>query len=318
MPKYYETLPIKDMEPGMDVEGFFLLGPANVKTTNSGSPFLSFKVSDKTGEVDAKMWDYHSDIHEHPGAVVKIRGSVGSYNGAKQIVAERMRLAEPSDGYNLSELVPCAPINVDSTYSRLVDVLNTIQDDTYRAIALRALVRYGEAFKTIPAGRSMHHAFLNGLLMHTYNVVMLALAVGEIYGQLIDIDLLVTGAFCHDMGKRKEFVVSEIGLVSEYSIPGNLLGHLVMGAQEIVDIARELNLDENSEKVLLLQHMLLSHHGEPEFGAAVPPKCLEAEILSRLDMLDAKVEMYRETAEKTEPGKMSDFARGFNRAVYIH
>ena len=316
MGKQYAELPVNQMLTGDDVIGFFLLNNANVKTSTNGSQFLAGKIGDKDAEIDFKIWDYNSDLHENVGSVIKVCGTVTEYNGVKQIVVDRARLAQSGDPYNLANLVPCAPIDIDATYHNLQSILNNIQDNVYRAIALAMLDRMGEDMKRIPAAKSMHHAFLAGLLMHTYNIIQMALATADIYGSTVDSDLLVCGAFCHDTSKRKEYIISDIGLVKDYSVRGNLLGHLVMGAQEIADIAKELGFDENCEQVLLLQHLLLSHHGEPEYGACVVPKVLEAQILHLLDMLDAKVEMYRELLADMEPGTMSDNIRGMGHGIY--
>jgi Predicted HD-superfamily hydrolase len=176
-----------------------------------------------------------------------------------------------------------------------------------------------EVLTTLPAAISVHHAFIGGLLMHTYNIMQMCEATGRVYGDdLIDMDLLLTGAFCHDMGKRREFLLSKVGLVTEYSLPGQLMGHLVMGAQEIADIAKELNIPEESEQVLLLQHLLLSHHGELEYGSPVVPKVIEAEILSRMDMLDARIENYREVMEATDLGTMSEYVKYLGHTIYNH
>lgn len=319
MGKTYEIIPICEMQPGCNVEGFFILQKGTVKQSSNGSHFLSLRLSDRDGEIDGKIWDYASDIHEHLGAVVKIRGSVQEYNGAKQLIVDRIRLAQAGDTYDLKDLVPSAPINVPEVMGTIEDILNRICDDTYRNIALCAFGRMKAVLATLPAAISVHHAFVGGLLMHTYNIMQMCEATGRVYGDdLIDMDLLLTGAFCHDMGKRREFLLSKVGLVTEYSLPGQLMGHLVMGAQEIADIAKELNIPEESEQVLLLQHLLLSHHGELEYGSPVVPKVIEAEILSRMDMLDARIENYREVMEATDLGTMSEYVKYLGHTIYNH
>lgn len=316
MAKNYVNASIGEMAPGMDIQGFYLLSEANVKTSSKGGNYLAGKLSDKDNSIDFKMWDYQSDIHEHVGAVIKIRGQVSAYNGASQLVVERIRLAEPGDPYSLADLVPSAPINADSEFALVQSTLEGLKDPVYKAIALAAMDRMKDDFKKIPAAKTMHHAFLNGLLMHTSNMMKQAAAISDIYGDLINRDLLIVGTLCHDMGKRKEFAFSQIGLVTDYTIPGQLIGHLVMGAQEIAEIAKELGIDPNSEKVLLLQHMLLSHHGQPEWGAAVEPKLMEAEILSHIDVIDARIEVYREMLLTTPVGEMSDFSKAVGNNIY--
>ena len=162
----------------------------------------------------------------------------------------------------------------------------------------------------------MHHSFLNGLLMHTLYMARIADYLAGLYGEVVNRDLLLAGTILHDVAKCDEFVTSPLGLVTEYSVPGELLGHLVMGAQAVAEAARELDVPE--QKSLLLQHMLLSHHGDPEFGAAVRPMCAEAELLSLIDLVDSRMEIYKETMEETEPGRFSKRVFALDKKIFRH
>ena len=148
------------------------------------------------------------------------------------------------------------------------------------------LDEYGDAMTDCPAAFKLHHAIRGGLLMHTLSIVKMCECVASIY-PTVDKELLISGAILHDICKTQEFVLSDSGLVEGYSPRGQLIGHLVMGAMEIERVARENNISK--ETATLLEHMLISHHGEPEFGAATRPLFLEAEILSELDSLDANI-----------------------------
>ena len=319
MAKTYEKLCIREMAPGCNVEGFFLLVSANVKTSNNGSQFLAGHLCDKDAEIDFKVWDYASDIHENVGSVVKIRGAVQEYNGAQQVVVERIRMAQANDVYDIKALVPCAPIDMEAVLAEIQQVLNGLSNETYKSIALKAFDRMKNDLRRIPAAKTIHHAFVGGLLMHTYNIMQMCAAAGRVYGyDIIDMDLLLTAAFCHDMGKRKEFVLSSLGLVTDYSLQGQLLGHVTMGAMEIAEIAKECGIPADAEQLLLLQHLLLSHHGELEYGSPVTPRTIEAEILSRMDMLDARVEVYREAMATVDMGCMSDYVKAVGHPIYNH
>ena len=158
---------IKDMSIGDQIEGFFLLQDAHSKTTLGGKPFLSMVLSDCTGTIDAQIWDYTGPVtQKDTGAAVRIRGTVSEYKGALQITVDRLRLAVPNDPYNISDLVPTAPIDVDSAWRKLQETADTIEDQDYRSVCREMLRRYGERVKSIPAAKSIHHSFLNGLLMH--------------------------------------------------------------------------------------------------------------------------------------------------------
>ena len=204
----------------------------------------------------------------------------------------------------MTALVPTAPIDGEAMYASVEALLDSITDADYKAVCRELLRRHSESFRTIPAAKSVHHGFLHGLLMHTGNMMQLADFLAGMYADTVDRSLLLAGTFAHDLQKEREFRFSALGLVTDYSVPGQLLGHLVMGAQEIAEITKELDVPE--EKTVLLQHLVLSHHGEPEFGAAVRPVCAESELLSYIDMIDSRMEIYREVLGATPLGGFSD------------
>ena len=308
---------IKDMSISDQIEEFFLLKDAFAKTTMSGKPFLSMVLSDCTGTIDAQIWDYTGPVTpKDTGAVVKIRGTVSEFKGTVQITAERLRLAEPNDQYNISDLVPTAPIDVETTWRKLLETVDTIEDRDYKSICKEMLGKYGERVKSIPAAKSVHHSFLNGLLMHTTYMLKTADFLAGLYESVIDRSLLLAGTLLHDFAKCEEFTTSQLGLVTDYSMKGQLLGHLVMGAQEAANVAAELHVPE--EKSVLLQHLILSHHGEPEFGAAVRPMCAEGELLPYIDMIDSRMEIYRETLEEVPTGEFSRKIFALDRRIYHH
>lgn len=311
-------LSIAQMQRGMDVEGFYLLKAAFAKVTASGKPFLSAVLADTSGTVEAKVWDYTGPIGERDaGKVIKIRGSVSDYRGALQITVDKLRLATDDDHVDVSRLVSVAPIDREAGYDEVKALVSTIEDADYRAVCEEMLRRHEAAFRTIPAAKSVHHGFLSGLLMHTLNMLRLADFLSAQYADTVDRSLLLAGTLLHDFGKEQEFTFSDLGLVTDYSTKGQLLGHLVMGAQEVGEAAAQLGIPE--EKSVLLQHLLLSHHGEPQFGAAVLPQCAEAELLSLIDQIDSRMEIYREVLAPLKAGEFSQrvFALD-NRRVYKH
>ena len=152
--------------------------------------------------------------------------------------------------------------------------------------------------------------------MHTRDMLRLADFLAGQYGAVINRDLLLAGTLLHDFAKEQEFARSELGLVTDYSVKGQLLGHLVMGAQEAADAAREAGIPE--EKSVLLQHMFLSHHGEPEYGAAVRPMCAESELLSEIDIIDSRMEIYREQLAQVPEGAFSGRIFALDKKIYHH
>ena len=308
---------IRDMSIGDQIEGFFLLQDAYSKTTLAGKPFLSMVLSDCTGTIDAQIWDYTGPITpKDDGAVVKIRGTVSEFKGTLQITVDRLRLADSNDQYKISDLVPTAPIDVEATWQKLQEIVDTIEDQDYMVICKEMLSRFGEKVKNIPAAKSIHHSFLNGLLMHTTYMLQTADFLAGMYKSVIDRSLLIAGTLLHDFAKCEEFTTSPLGLVTDYSMKGQLLGHLVMGAHEVANVASELHVPE--EKSVLLQHLILSHHGETEFGAAVKPMCAESELLSSIDMIDSRMEIYRKTLEEVPTGQFSKRIFALDRRIYHH
>ena len=303
---------IAELHTGDDVEGFYVLKDAFLKTTAAGKPFLSGVLADRSGVIDLKVWDYSGPIGARPddiGRVVKIRGQVSEFKGAPQLTAGRIRMADGNDQYDLSALVPTAPIDADARVAEIERMIDSMEDREYQSVARTMLARHLDAFRSIPAAKSVHHSFLSGLLMHTSNMLRLADFLAGLYGEIIDRSLLLTGTLLHDFAKEKEFTFSGLGLVTDYSLPGQLIGHLVMGAQE---------LGISEEKSLLLQHMILSHHGEPEFGAAVRPMCAEAELLSEIDLIDSRMEIYTEALQDLPVGSFSNRIFALDKKIYRH
>lgn len=308
---------ISEMSIGDEVDGYYILKSAFPKVTTTGKPFLSASFSDKTGAIEAKVWDYAGPIDaSDEGKVIKMRGEVSEYRGTPQITVSQIRLATEQDRYDVSALVPVAPIDTDEELERIKALVATMDDRDYRAICEEMLSRHEEEFKKIPAAKSVHHGFLSGLLMHTGNMLRLADFLSGIYPEVIDRNLLLAGALLHDFSKAVEFTFSQLGLVTNYSVKGQLLGHLVMGAQEVAQAAADLGIPQ--DKSVLLQHLILSHHGEPEFGAAVKPICAESELLSYIDMIDSKMEIYRENFEQIPVGEVSGRIFTLDKRIYHH
>lgn len=308
---------ISEMSIGDEIDGYYILKSAFPKVTTTGKPFLSASFSDKTGAIEAKVWDYSGPIDARDeGKVIRMRGEVSEYRGTPQISVSQIRLATEQDRYDVSSLVPVAPIDVDKELERIKALVATMDDRYYRAICEEMMRRHEEEFKRIPAAKSVHHGFLSGLLMHTGNMLRLADFLAGIYTDVIDRNLLLAGTLLHDFSKTVEFTFSQLGLVTNYSVKGQLLGHLVMGAQEVAQVSADLGIPEY--KSILLQHLILSHHGEPEFGAAVKPICAESELLSYIDMIDSKMEIYRENFEQIPVGEVSGRIFALDKRIYHH
>ena len=308
---------LSELNYGDSFTGFYILKNVMNKVTNSGKPYLACHLADASMMVESKVWDYPGPLGPaDDGNVVKVQGVMQEFKGMPQIKVERIRLASDKDVYDLSDLVPTAPMDLLAAYGKVEAMIETLADEDYKAVCREFLRRHGEGFRKLPAAKSVHHSFVGGLLMHTGYMLELAEFLAKLYAAVIDRDLLLAGTLLHDFSKMEEFVTSQLGMVTEYSAKGQLLGHLVMGAQETADVCRALGVPE--EKSILLQHMILSHHGQPEFGAAVVPQCAEAELLYYIDNIDAKMEIYRENLDKTPVGGFSQRVFALEKRIYNH
>ncbi len=308
---------LSEINFGDSFTGFYILKNIFNKVTNTGKPYLSALLTDASQSVECKVWDYPGPLGPaDEGKVVKVQGVMQEFKGMPQIKVDRIRLATEADGYDLGDLVPVAPMDLPDAYAQMENLVDSMTDGDYQAVCRVFLQRHGQQFRKIPAAKSVHHGFVGGLLMHTVYMLKLADFLSGLYDQVLDRNLLLAGTLLHDVAKLREFITSELGMVTEYSVPGQLLGHLVMGAQEAAEVCRDLQVPE--EKSILLQHMLLSHHGQPEFGAAVVPQCAEAELLCYIDNIDSRMEIYRENLEKTPVGTFSPRIFALEKRIYHH
>lgn len=299
-------------------DAFLMVKTADRKVTQKGMPYLDLMLCDKTGEISAKLWDYHEEVQGvfEPGTIVKIRGTVSPYNGVDQLRIEKIRKALPSDGVDPSDFVPSADVSGEQLYSELMTVANNMVNDEIRKVVCDIYAEYKEKLIYWPAAFRLHHAIRGGLLYHTLSIVRLAQAVCRIYPS-VNPDLLIGGAMLHDIAKTDEFIVNDAGTASGYSLEGNLVGHLAKGAMIIGKACEKLGVSEETK--LLLQHMVLSHHGEPEFGAAVRPMFLEAELLSELDLMDARVYELTDAIGNVAAGEYTNKMWALdNRKFYNH
>ncbi len=297
-------------------DGFVILKKCEEKNAKNGSVYLDLVLGDKDGEISAKLWDYKGDGLFETEMVVKVRGTIEQYNGHEQFRVMQMRPAGASDDYNLSDLVPASDTGGAQIFDILMRKVNSFRDDDLRKIVSSIMNDKREQLINCPAAFKLHHAMLGGLMLHTVSIVRMAEEICKIYPN-INRELLLSGAILHDTAKTMEFKLSKTGLVKGYSTQGELIGHLVMGAMYVEETACRLGIQ--SEKVVLLQHMILSHHGVPEFGSPVRPMFLEAHILSSLDSLDAAIFEINAATSKVKEGDFTDRQWALdNRKLYNH
>lgn len=294
-----------------------LIKSADVRMAKNGNPFIAFTFQDQSGQMDGKYWSATSDdIAKYvPGKVVVVNGKREMYNNSPQIKIVNLRLTDASKGEptSASHFVEHAPMTKEEMEEEVNQIMFDITNPYLRRIVHNILKKYQEDFFEFPAAKRHHHAFVGGLSFHTVSMLRLAKAIATQYTQ-INRSLLYSGVILHDIGKTME-LTGAIG--TEYTLKGNLLGHIVIMDEEITKACEELDIDENQEDVLLLKHLILAHHGKLEYGSPVRPQLLEAEVLHHIDLLDATITMMSNALDKTEPGAFSERVFGLdNRSFY--
>lgn len=284
------------------------------KKDKNGNGFLDLIVvgSDKK-EYPAKVWRFENNGQFESGDVIEIEYTLDNYKGKDQLNISTIKKA-PDE--MIKNFVPAAEYDGKVIFSMLLEKVNHFRDTELKAIVTEIMLSNREKLEVFPAAFRLHHAIVGGLMLHTGSIVEMAEKTCTVYPN-INRELLLSGAILHDVAKTFEMETSKTGLCKNYTVGGELIGHLVKGAMYIEETAKKLNID--SEKVTLLEHMVLSHHGVPEFGSPVRPMFLEAEILSSLDNLDATIFEINNATNKVEPGSFTERQWALdNRKLFNH
>ena len=294
-------------------EGYLIVRSAEQSASANGKNYLDMTLADKSGSINAKMWD---GTVQPPlaGSIVKVRATGNEFNGRMQLRVEKIRAAESRDAVDMSTLIPCAPRDPREMREEIIRAADHIADKDLRLITCELLDRAGDQLLTFPAAKQMHHAERSGLLHHMTTMLRAANAIMSVYPQL-NPSLLTAGVIVHDLAKIDEMDADTLGLVSDYSVDGKLLGHIVRGVVNIQLAAEKTKA--SPAKALLLQHMVLSHHGIPDYGSPIAPKFPEAEVLNTIDTLDARLFEMDEALSRAMPGGFSEKVWGLdNRQLY--
>ncbi|HHV64656.1 MAG TPA: HD domain-containing protein [Peptococcaceae bacterium] len=305
MDKLEDGRKLKDLRTGDSFITFFLIRKIECKLTSTGSKYLDILLGDASGEITARFWDCSPEEEAlfAPDMLVKVQGSVVEWQGKKQIKIERIRPAKAEDGVDIKEFIPAAPYDPEEMYAEIMAAVQRIGNKKIAELVESILKDVKERLLIHPAALQNHHAMRSGLLYHTLTMLKAGEKLLEIY-DFLDQDLLLAGIILHDIAKLDEIAANELGLASEYTFEGQLLGHIVQGIKKIEHAARAVGLDE--ETSVLLQHMLLSHHYEPEFGSPKRPMFPEAEMLHYLDILDARMYDMQKALSAVQPGEFTD------------
>lgn len=301
------------------IRSYFVLTAINAREKKGGGQYLALTLTDRTGSFDARMWDNFAEVLQQcsSGCYVAVEGKIERYNDRFQLILTRMRNAAETE-VEVADFQPVSQYNIDA----LSDELNGYVDD-FQNPHLKQLVRaflddpeLGPAFRSAPAAKMLHHAWIGGLLEHVVFLVRLCRRVAPQYAEEVDPDLLVTAAVLHDMGKVRELAWQRS---FSYTTEGQLLGHITIGIGIMRDKAAAIP-GFPPRLLVLVEHMILSHHGKYEFGSPKLPMTPEAVVFSALDDLEAKIQNMRaEFSKAVEAGRapdaVTDFSRSMERAL---
>jgi len=305
----------KDLAPRTVVSDIFYIAGREVKDRRDGGHFLKLELTDKTGVINAVVWDNIEEVLESakPGQFVRVNGSVGEYNGKLQMTVAHITPVLDKE-ISRDDFVAASRYPIEGMYEELVGHFEAVTNPHLRKLLdlVFSDEDFKKRFKDAPGGARVHHAYLGGLLEHTVFMLRIADSFKTTYPE-VDFPLLVTGIILHDAGKIDEYQYSN---VIDHTFDGRLLGHVVMGYQRIDAAIRKLP-EFPEELARLLLHMILSHHGEMEFGAPKTPKFVEAYLLHMLDHIDAFTAIYREMVAKNPDVKWTEFNTFLESNVYI-
>ncbi|KXH79298.1 3'-5' exoribonuclease YhaM [Sporosarcina sp. HYO08] len=293
---------ILEHQVGETVDLYLLIKQSTKGVTMQGSPFMTLILQDKSGDIEAKLWDT-TEEHEKmyaASSIVKVGGEVHDYRGKNQLRIKSIRPIKENEGVSIADLVPSASKSKEVLFEELTQYFFEMKNPAIQRITRHLLKKHQSAFMTYPAATRNHHDYVSGLIDHVVSMLKLGKALADLYPSL-NKDLLYAGIILHDIGKVVE-LSGPVG--TQYTVEGNLLGHISIMVNEISKAADELEI--SGEEVMLLQHMVLSHHGKEEWGSPKRPMLKEAEMLHYIDNIDAKMNMLDRALSKAAPGEFTE------------
>lgn len=293
-----------DYNDGEEMDIVVLIKNSQLRRNKKNKLFLAMQFGDGSGEIWGNFWDATNQDAAtfSTGTIVELNGKREEYQGRPQIRIYSLRVVGPREGYELDQFVKSAPEPINDMHAEINQFVDQIQNKTWKTIVQYLLKKWGRRFFDYPAGKSNHHAVRGGLAFHTLSMLKDAKGLADNYEQ-INRSLLYAGCILHDMGKVLELTGPA---ATQYTTEGNLVGHLVLIDEQIMLAAQDLKIDLESEDLLLLKHMVLSHHGRLEYGSPKLPALLEAEILHRIDDMDAMVYAVTNALQHTGKGTFTE------------
>ncbi|HBV85354.1 MAG TPA: CMP-binding protein [Desulfosporosinus sp.] len=282
------------------------------KETKDLKKYLDLTLVDVSGQINAKVWDIAEVLMgEHPkkGDIVKVDATTQEYKGLIQLKINKLRKVTENDQYEAQTIIPSAPTPPERMWAILIRFMDSIANDKIKVAVKAVIHQHKSTLMYYPAAKSNHHSYQGGLLQHITTMLLAAEKLTTVYA--CNTDLLYAGIILHDIGKVYELTTDETGLGTEYTLEGELLGHIAIGLR-VIEGMEELDV----EKKLLLLHMILSHHQTPEWGSPKRPMLKEAELLHHLDMIDSRMFDFDKVTAQAKEGTLSARVYSLERKVY--
>lgn len=306
---------IKDLQVGQQVDNYFKLTAVDKRVKKDGGVFLTIELMDKTGKIPAKIWENAEAVYKmlKPGAIYRVKGLVNEYMSKKEIKVDSLRAASSEDKDIAAEdFIEKASFDTDDLFNRLIGTINSNLTNPHLLQLTDLFAKiYGDKFKIHYGAQKIHHAYLGGLLEHTFSMVKLALFIAQHYS--LDKELLLMGTLFHDVGKVFEF---DINPAPQSTMEGGLIGHLVIGNAVFLELKKKIDGFPRDLGVKI-QHLIISHHGEKEYGSPEVPMLPEAFALHIIDLLDSKIKIMEEAVSNSEnSGPFTDYIPPLGRRLY--
>lgn len=307
---------LKELQEGELITSFALIYTCQIRFKKNGEPYLRLVLGDRSGRMEARLWEGGDRISLKEGDFVKFQARVENYAGTLQLIIQRIRKTKPQDaeqGFDVSNLVPSTEYDPEEMWDSLTRLINrhTIRPQV-RSLLNSVLHRYGQEIRTFPAGVEVHHGYRGGYLEHILSVLESVLHFADKHSAL-DRDLLIAGAVLHDIGKLRELSGS---VTPSYTVEGRLIGHIVLGRDLVREEASKIS-DFPPKLLTLLEHIILSHQGHLEWGSPKRPKIPEAIVLHYIDDLDAKLNrVFRLLRDDQESSEFTRYDRILERMIF--
>ena len=307
---------IKDFGIGKKVNGYFKIENINRRIKKNGEPFLTLTLMDKSGKIQAKIWNNIEYFYKliNTGKIYKINGYVNEYNNKKDVKIEKIiPVSQDDKNFNSEDFVEQASFDTEKLFDEMIKIVKSNLKNEY-LIALTDLFikKFKNQFEKHYGAQKIHHAYKGGLLEHTSSIIKLLIPIAEYYS--LDQETLLIGVMFHDIGKISEF---DIEPSVNTTLKGGLIGHIVLSNNIFIELKNKIS-DFPEDLSTKIQHLILSHHGEKEFGSPEIPKTCEALCLHIADLLDSKIRIFKKEIESTETkGIFSEYLPVLNRRILI-